>query len=307
MTIGFIGLGAMGAPLATRLLDAGHALVVHTRRRDSAAALVARGAEWVATPRELAGRVDTVVTMLPGPREVESVVHGDDGLLAGLASGATLIDMTTNAPSTVRALGAELARGGVTLLDAPVSGGPKGARSGRLAIWVSGDEAAFERHRPMLALLGDQVQFLGALGTATIAKLVHNCANYGIQMVLAEAFTLGVKAGVDPAVLFAALRQGSLGRQNAVDRLADQFLPGDFDTVAFALDLAFKDVVLATDLGRETGVPMRFAQMTVAEMTEARGRGWGRRDSRVAMLVQEQRAGVDIKVDRDVLKAIIGH
>nr|WP_284145662.1 NAD-binding protein [Xanthobacter aminoxidans] len=147
--------------------------------------------------------------------------------------------------------------------------------------------------------------FLGALGAATTAKLVHNSANYGIQMVLAEVITIGVKAGVDPATLFAAIREGSLGRQNVVDRLADQFLPAAFDEVSFALDLAFKDVSLAAALAREVGVPARFTEMTLAEMTEARNRGWGKRDSRVAMLVQEERAGVAIKVDRETLDGIL--
>nr|WP_281408806.1 NAD-binding protein [Xanthobacter sp. SG618] len=147
--------------------------------------------------------------------------------------------------------------------------------------------------------------FLGALGAATTAKLVHNSANYGIQMVLAEVITIGVKAGVDPAVLFAAIREGSLGRQNVVDRLADQFLPAAFDEVSFALDLAFKDVSLAVALAQEAGVPARFTAMTLADMTEARNRGWGKRDSRVAMLVQEERAGVAIKVDRETLDGIL--
>jgi 3-hydroxyisobutyrate dehydrogenase-like beta-hydroxyacid dehydrogenase len=124
-------------------------------------------------------------------------------------------------------------------------------------------------------------------------------------MVLAEAFTLGVKAGVDPAALWSAIRQGSLGRQRAVDRMADQFLPHDFDNPAFALELAHKDVSLATALGRETGVPMRFANMTLAEMTEALNKGWGKRDSRSAMLIQEERAGLDIRVPRNVLQDIL--
>ncbi|MEP9353985.1 NAD(P)-dependent oxidoreductase [Xanthobacter sp. KR7-65] len=305
MPIGFIGLGAMGAPLATRLMEAGHELVIHTRRREAAAPFEELGALWVPTARDVGARARTVFTMLPGPAEVEAVVFGADGLAEGFSAGTTLIDMTTSAPAAVRALGARLAASGVDLLDAPVSGGPKGARTRRLAIWVSGSEGAFETSRPLLDLLGDRVMFLGALGAATTAKLVHNSANYGIQMVLAEVFTIGVKAGVDPAVLFAAIREGSLGRQNVVYRLADQFLPGAFDEVSFALDLAFKDVSLAAALAQEAGVPARFTAMTLAEMTEARNRGWGKRDSRVAMLVQEERAGVSIKVDRATLGAIL--
>jgi 3-hydroxyisobutyrate dehydrogenase len=230
---------------------------------------------------------------------------GDDGLRAGFKTGTAYIDCSTNSPALVRKLSADLAGFGVSMLDAPVSGGPKGAASRKLAIWVSGEQATYDRCKPIFDLLGDQVRYLGESGNASVAKLVHNCANYGIQMVLAEAFTLGVKAGVDPVALFGAIRQGSLGRQRAVDRMTDQFLPHEFDNPAFALELAHKDVSLATALGREIGVPMRFANMTLAEMTEALNKGWGKRDSRSAMLIQEERAGLDIRVPRNVLQDIL--
>jgi 3-hydroxyisobutyrate dehydrogenase len=191
------------------------------------------------------------------------------------------------------------------MLDAPVSGGPKGAATRRLAIWVSGAEDAFAKARPVLDVIGDQVRYLGATGTATVAKLCHNCANYGFQAVLAEIMTLGVKAGVDPAVLWGAIRQGSLGRQRPVDRLADQFLPGEFDKPSFTLRLAQKDVRLATELGRELDVPMRVANLTYADITEAVNRGWGDEDSRAAMKLQQQRSGVAIKVPKETLQEIL--
>ena len=291
--------------MAGHLIDAGHTLYVLTRRRESADAMIAKGAIWAETPKNLAANSEVVFTVLPGPPEIEAIMAGDDGLRAGLKAGTTYIDCSTNSPALVRRLSADLATIGVSMLDAPVSGGPKGAASRKLAIWVSGEKAAYDRCKPVLDLLGDQVRYLGESGNASVAKLVHNCANYGMQMVLAEAFTMGVKAGVDPAVLWGAIRQGSLGRQRAVDRLADQFLPHDFDNPAFALELAHKDVSLATALGRETGVPMRFANMTLAEMTEALNKGWGKRDSRAAMLIQEERAGLDIRVPRDVLQDIL--
>lgn len=305
MKIGFAGLGAMGGPMAGHLLDAGHTLYVLTRRRESAAAALAKGAIWAGTPKKLAASSELVCTVLPGPPEIEAIMAGENGLRAGFRTGTPYIDLSTNSPGLVRELSADLARIGVSMLDAPVSGGPKGAASRKLAIWVSGEKATFDACRPILDLLGDQVRFLGASGNASVAKLVHNCANYGIQMVLAESFSLGVKAGVDPVTLWGAIRQGSLGRQRAVDRMADQFLPHDFDNPAFALELAHKDVSLATALGRETGVPMRFANMTLAEMTEALNKGWGKRDSRSAMLIQEERANLDIRVPRDVLQNIL--
>jgi 3-hydroxyisobutyrate dehydrogenase len=305
MKIGFAGLGAMGGPMAGHLLDAGHTLYVLTRRRDSAQAAIAKGAIWAETPKNLAASSELVFTVLPGPAEIEAIMAGDEGLRAGFKSGTPYIDLSTNSPALVRQLSADLAKIGVCMLDAPVSGGPKGAASRKLAIWVSGEKPTYDSCKPVLDLLGDQVRYLGDSGNASVAKLVHNCANYGIQMVLAEAFTLGVKAGVDPVALWSAIRQGSLGRQRAVDRMADQFLPHEFDNPAFALELEHKDVSLATTLGRETGVPMRFANMTLAEMTEALNKGWGKRDSRSAMLIQEERAGLDIRVPRSVLQDIL--
>jgi 3-hydroxyisobutyrate dehydrogenase len=233
------------------------------------------------------------------------VALGADGLLPAMGKGTAFFDLSTNSPTVVRRIHAAFAERGLHMLDAPVSGGPKGAETGKLALWVGGERAIFDRHKPLLDAMGDRARYVGAIGAGSVAKLVHNCANYGIQMVLAETFSLGVKAGVDPVALWGAIRQGSLGRQRAVDRMADQFLPHEFDNPAFALELAHKDVSLATALGRETGVPMRFANMTLAEMTEALNKGWGKRDSRSAMLIQEERAGLDIRVPRDVLQNIL--
>ena len=305
MKIGFIGLGTMGGPMAGHLLAAGHELVVYARRRETVAALLERGAMWADEPKTLAAQSELVFTCLPGPPEIEEIYRGANGLMAGFRPGSAAIDCSTGAPSAVRALAADLAAMDVVLMDAPVSGGPKGAKSKKLAIWVGGPQDAYDRYKPVLDLMGDQVRYIGAVGTASIAKLAHNCANYGIQMILAEVVTLGVKAGLDPVTLFGAMRQGSLGRQRIVDRLADQFLPQDFEHPAFVLEGAHKDVGLATALARETGVPMKFANLTFAEMTEALNRGWGKRDSRATMLLQEQRAGVDIKVPREILQDLI--
>jgi 3-hydroxyisobutyrate dehydrogenase len=138
-----------------------------------------------------------------------------------------------------------------------------------------------------------------------VAKLVHNCAGYAVQTALAEVFTMGVKAGVDPLTLWKAVRQGAGGRRRTFDGLADQFLPGTFDPPAFTLRLSHKDVSLAVGLGREVGVPMRMANLTLEELTEALNRGWGERDSRVAMLLQEERAGVKIAVPVEQIREVL--
>jgi 3-hydroxyisobutyrate dehydrogenase len=188
------------------------------------------------------------------------------------------------------------------MLDAPVSGGPVGARTRKLAIWVGGEQRIFERHKPVLDALGDQPRYIGPIGTATIAKLVHNMSGYAIVCALAETFSLGVKAGVEPLALWQAVRQGAAGRRLTFDALTDQFLPGTYDPPAFALRLAHKDVSLANALGRELGVPMRICNLALAEMTEAMNRGWGGRDSRSVMLLSQERAGVSIAVDAERLR-----
>jgi 3-hydroxyisobutyrate dehydrogenase-like beta-hydroxyacid dehydrogenase len=188
------------------------------------------------------------------------------------------------------------------MLDAPVSGGPVGAPSRKLAIWVGGDENAFQEHKAVLDAIGDRVAYIGPIGSATVAKLVHNLSGYAVVCALAETFTMGVKAGVDPLTLWQAVRQGARGRRLTFDGLLDQFLPGKYDPPAFTLKLAHKDVSLATTLGRDLGVPMRICNLALAEMTEALNRGWEGRDSRSVMLLQQERAGVRIAVDPQRLK-----
>jgi 3-hydroxyisobutyrate dehydrogenase-like beta-hydroxyacid dehydrogenase len=302
MQIGFIGLGTMGASMAANLQKAGHQLVVHDIRRANAEPHLAAGARWVETPRQVAEAADVVFTSLPGPPEVEAVALGTEGLLAGLRQGTALFDLSTNSPTLVRRLAAVFAERGVHMLDAPVSGGPRGAKTRKLALWVGGDRAVFDRHKALLDAIGDQARYVGPIGAGTVAKLVHNCAGYAIQCALAEVFTLGVKGGVEPLALFEAVRQGAVGRRRTFDGLIDQFLPGSYDPPAFALRLAHKDVSLAATLGAELSVPMRMASLALMELTEAMNRGWGERDSRVAMLLQQERAGVDIKVDREALQ-----
>jgi 3-hydroxyisobutyrate dehydrogenase len=305
MKVGFIGLGAMGAPMAQNLIGAGFDVLVHSRRRESGQAAIAAGGVWADTPKALASQCDVVLTSLPDPPAVEAIMAGENGLMAGFRRGASYVDLSTNSPALVRRLYETLAERGVHMLDAPVSGGPKGAASRKLAIWTSGSAEAFEASRPALDAMGDQVRFLGKIGNATIAKLVHNCANYTINSVLAEVFTLGVKAGIEPLELFAAVRQGSLGRQSMVDRLADHFLPAEFEKPSFALKLAHKDVSLATGLARDHDVPMRLANIALSDMTEALNRGWGENDSRSAMRLQTERSGVEIRVPREKLRSVM--
>ena len=306
MKIGFIGLGTMGRHMAANLQKAGHELIVHDVRREAAEPHVKAGARWADSPRAVAEASEVVFTSLPEPKDVEAVALDEKtGLLSGLTAGKAFFDLSTNSPTVVRRLHAVFKARGVHMFDAPVSGGPRGAESGRLALWIGGDEEAFKKYKPVVDAIGDQAYYVGPIGAGSVAKLVHNCAGYVVQTALAEVFTMGVKAGVDPLTIWKAVRQGAGGRRRTFDGLADQFLPGTFDPPSFALRLAHKDVSLAVALGRENKVPMRLANLTLEEMSEAMNRGWAERDSRVAMLLQEERAGVEIKVPPAALKEVL--
>ena len=300
MKIGFIGLGLMGGPMAANLLKAGHSLKVKDLRKETAATLIESGAQWA---DEAARDVEIIFTSLPGPAEVAAI---SNQILTSANRGTAWFDLSTNSPDTVRKLHGACAARGVQLLDAPVSGGPAGARSGRLALWVGGDRATYERCLPVLQGLSDEPFYVGPIGAGSVAKLVHNASSFMVQAAFAETFTLGVKAGVEPLALFKALRQGATGRARTFDRLAEKFLPGTYDPAGFALRLAHKDVTLALELAKANGVPMRAGEHALAELTEAMQRGWAERDCRVAMVLQEERAGVSVRVPPDKLGEALG-
>jgi 3-hydroxyisobutyrate dehydrogenase-like beta-hydroxyacid dehydrogenase len=305
MQVGFIGLGTMGASMALNTLRGGYQLIVHDIKRDAAAPHLEEGATWADSPREVAERSEVVFTSLPGPPEVEAVALGEQGLVQGVSAGKVYFDLSTSSPTLIRRIHAAFAERGAHVLDAPVSGGPVGARTKRLAIWVGGDKAIFEQYKAMLDAIGDKPYYVGPIGTGAIAKLVHNCTGYIVQTALAETFTMGVKAGVEPLALWQAVRQGAQGRRGTFEGLAQHLLPGHFDPPDFALRLARKDVSLAVQVGREFDVPMRLANMTLEELTEAMNRGWGGRDSRVAQLLQEERAGVEVRAPREQIQQVL--
>ena len=286
MKIGFIGLGAMGGPMAANLGKAGHAVQSFD--------LNGRGS--CKSAREASEGVAVLFTSLPGPAEVDAVAKD--------VSAPVWFDLSTNSPKRIRALHQSLTH--VQLLDAPVSGGPKGAQSGKLAIWVGGDRATYDRYLPVLKAIGDQPFYVGAIGAGTVAKLAHNAASFTVQASLAEIFTLGVKGGVEPLALFQALRQGATGRKRTFDRLPEHFLSGKYDPADFTVRLAHKDVSLALELAAEVGVPMRVGKIALDELAEAMRRGWAERDCRVSMTLQEERAGVSVRVSDAALRDALG-
>ena len=227
MQAGFIGLGTMGASMAANLQKGlkarGDTLVVHDVRREAGRRHVQDGAIWADSPQAVAEQSEVIFTSLPGPPEFEAVAAG---LLAGIKKGTAYFDLTTNSPTVVRKAHDEFAAKGAHLFDAPVSGGPRGAASGKLAIWCGGDEAVFETWKPVLDMIGDAARYIGPIGAGSVAKLVHNCFGYIATAAAAEVFSMGVKAGIEPLAIWEAVRQGAIGRRGAFE-FADRPVPAE--------------------------------------------------------------------------------
>src|ERR1700746_1162420 len=202
MRVGFIGLGMMGKGMAANLQKAGHQLTVYDLNRAAAEPFFAKGAGWANSPRQVAEASEAVFTSLPVPADVEAVALGPNGLIEGMKPDTAFFDMSTNSVATVRKINAAFAEKNLYMLDSPVSGGPGGAASGKMAIWVGGDEQQFNRHKSVLDAMGDQARYIGPIGAGTTAKLVHNMASAAINAAVTEALTMGVKAGLEPLALW---------------------------------------------------------------------------------------------------------
>jgi 3-hydroxyisobutyrate dehydrogenase len=299
MKVGFIGVGNIGAPIAGQLRKAGHSLVVHDLRREAAAALLSAGAAWSDSAASLAGGCQVVATCLPGPAEMEQVCLGPGGIVEHIKPDALYIDHTTNSPVVVRRVHERLAARGVAMLDAPVSGGMEGAQTRDLLVMAGGEPDAFERARSLLDAVAKRVIYTGGIGTGSIAKIMHNSASFTLDLVMAECWTVGVKAGIDTPTIVKVFNEAALGQMMSLKvRLPATFLRGDFDP-RFSLALAHKDLGLAIELARATDTPTRLATICEQEMAEAIGRGWADRDASIFLALQEERAKVQVRLPAD--------
>jgi 3-hydroxyisobutyrate dehydrogenase len=305
MKIGFIGLGTMGIGMALNLRKAGYELFVHDLRRQSAEPAIQAGAQWMDSAAELGRACDVVFTSLPGPKEMQALALGEGGLLDAMQPGSVWFDLTTNSPSVVRDVCERFKEEGIALLDAPVSGGPAGARSGKLALYIGGERAVFERCQKILDAIGDRVIYVGDIGAGNTAKIVHNLISLVTRIGIAEGMSLGVKAGLDPLELWNAVRQGAIGRARTLDLVAEQYLQSSYDPPSFALRLALKDFNLARDLAQEFDVPMKQADAAYQDYTAAMERGWSELDSRSPMQLQNERAGVHLKASVDEVRSML--
>jgi len=296
MRVGFIGLGNMGGPMALNILKKGHGVVVNDIRREMAEPHLAAGAQWADSPAAVAAKAEVVLTSLPGPKEVEAVALGPNGILSGIERGAVYADLSTNSPTVIRRIHEAFKQKGVAMLDAPVSGGIPGARNATLAVMVGGDKETFEKVKPVFDAIGDKVSYIGAIGAGAVAKLVHNMVAICSTQLLVEAFTMGIKAGVSADALLKAVSDGAYGQGMILKgALPKMIMRGNFDRVTFALKLARKDLGLATEVGREFNVPMPIAALVEQDFLSALAHGLGEKDSTAAVTVQEDRANVKVR------------
>lgn len=295
MKVGFVGLGNMGNPMASNLVKAGHQLTVHDLRREAATNLLEMGANWVDAPKDVVAGNEVVFTSLPVPRDVEAVVLGENGIMEGATPGTIYMDLSTNSPTAIRRIHDVCAERGVTVLDAPVSGGVYGAAAATLAVMVGGDKAVYDRMKPTLDAIGSHVVYCGTIGNGMVCKICNNLLSMGIGVLMTEALTLGVKAGVDLATLADVIANSSGGNRRLTEKFPRYLFKGNFEP-GFATALAAKDVRLATDLGREYGIPMELSNLVDQRHVEAMFRGWGPEDSDAVSKIQEEKAGVQLRL-----------
>jgi 2-hydroxy-3-oxopropionate reductase len=273
--VGFVGLGIMGAYMAGNLLEAGHELVVHNRTRTKTEQLAQRGAKVADSPREVAETSDVVITMLPGPPEVEAVVAGEGGLLEGTRVGSLIVDMSTSSPLLARQLAHTARERGLGILDAPVSGGDIGARDGTLSIMVGGEEDDFERARSLFEVIGETVVHVGEAGAGQVVKACNQIVVGLVIEAVAEAMVLGTKAGVAPGRVFEVL-SGGLASNKILEVKGEKFSSHEF-TPGGKVEYHRKDLGIALAAGREYGVTLPVTAL-VEQMfgaLEAKGRaGW---------------------------------
>jgi len=291
--VGFIGLGIMGKPMAKNLIKAGFTLVVHNRSRTAVDELVKLGATAAGSPREVASSVDTIITMLPNSPDVESVALGAKGIKEGAATGQLFLDMSTINPIVSQKIAGELEPLGVAMVDAPVSGGEKGAIEGTLSIMVGGRSQDFERALPIFNVLGKTITHMGPLGAGGFTKLANQIIVAINLTAIGEALVFGAKAGVDPQKMIRALA-GGLAGSKCLDQKSEKILTGDF-APGFKIDLHFKDLNLIHEAARSVGVPIPTAAFVEQLFAALRIRGRGGLDHSGVITLFEDLAGVQVR------------
>ncbi len=296
MDIGFIGIGQMGRHMAARILAAGHILTVHDLKKEAAAPLLEKGAKWGDTPAGVAGACRVVITSLPTPNDVEQVVYGSDGLMSGWRAGDIYIDMSTNSPTTMQQIARDAEKMGVSVLDAPVSGGTGAAEKGTLAIMVGGESATLEKVSKLLETMGQRIFPVGVVGCGNAAKLVNNMIALACNSISAEGFVLGVRAGINPATLLEIIKV-STGNNWCAQQYPGTTFKGNFEP-GFKVSLAYKDISLALSLGEEYGVPLPVGEIVKKDLHGTIEAGLENKGVDAVILPLEKVAGVEVRLEK---------
>ncbi|WP_425058277.1 2-(hydroxymethyl)glutarate dehydrogenase [Sporomusa carbonis] len=295
MNVGFIGIGAMGKPMAQNLLKSAKVqLYVYDINAAAVAELAAQGATPCRSPRELAAVSAVIIMMLPNAAIVESTMTGEQGLLAGGKAGQTIIDMSSVAATSTQKMAALAQAKGIDYIDAPVSGGVAGATAGTLTIMVGGEAAAVEAVQPVLQMLGKKIYHVGGSGTGDSLKVVNNLL-LGINMAaVAEALVLGVKSGLDPQVMLEIIKESS-GRSYALEAKTANFILKNSFGGGFAIDLEYKDLELAMETAKSLDVPLPVGATAQQVFAMAKAKGLGREDISAVIKVWEELTRVQVR------------
>lgn len=292
MKIGFIGLGTMGLPMTRNLLQDGYETYVVSRSRPPIEQAISMGAIEVASPKALVEKVDVVFTCLPLPASIYEVFDGENGLIAGASAGKIIIDHSTISPALNKEVANKLQEKEAYYLDAPVSGGPMGAKAGTLTIMCGGDEAIFQKVLPVLKVTGEYVQYVGDVGNGSVIKLINNMLVGVHTAALAEAFVMGEKAGVNPQVLLDLIRRSS-GFSKSMDWSVEAIMDRQFEQ-RFSVNLLHKDMGLALELAEELNVPTEMVKKAEMIVNQAK-QTYGHEDVAAIIRPLEQKVGVEVK------------
>jgi len=290
---GFIGLGNLGRHLAASLLRGGFDLTVHDLNRDAAQSLIQSGARWASSPKELAEAVDAVITCLPSPSASSTVLTADNGVLNGLRSGGTWIEMSTTDQNEIARISKLAAERGIATLEAPVTGGVHRAAAGEITVLVGGDRAVYEAHRAALQAMGGAIFYMGELGKACVIKVITNMLAFIHLVAAGEALMLAKRGGLDLAQAFAAIKASS-GSSFVHETESQLILNGSYN-IGFTMDLACKDLGFAYGFGREFGVPLELAGLTEQIFRRAREQYGGNAQSTQVVKLLEDALHTDLR------------
>jgi len=293
ITIGFIGLGIMGKPMSKNLIKAGYQLVVLDRNESAVAEVVAAGAKSAASPKAVAAHSDIIITMLPNSPHVKEVILGENGVIEGAKPDAIVVDMSSIAPLVSREVGAKLGEKGISFLDAPVSGGEPKAIEGTLSVMVGGQQAVFDKCFPVLKAMAGSVVLAGDIGAGNVTKLANQIIVAINIAAMSEALVLASKAGVEPELVYQAIR-GGLAGSTVLDAKAPLVMDRKFDP-GFRINLHIKDLNNVLETSHEIGVPLPLTSAVMEMMQALKVDGLGDADHGSLIRYYEKMAKVEVK------------